>query len=73
MGKITAFSRLAILLYFPVTSGYLLFFQLNRICLEKVQLKGIKFEIEGNYIILYLKALLDTGSSDTLLGDNMVG
>ena len=41
--------------------------------MDKVKLQFIKFEIEGNYIILYPKALIDTGSSDTLLGDNMVG
>ena len=41
--------------------------------MDKVKQQEIYYEVNNNHVILYLKALIDTGSSDTLLGDNLVG
>ena len=41
--------------------------------MKKVKQQNISFEISNGHVILFLKALIDTGSSDTLLGENLVG
>ena len=48
-------------------------FELCQVDLELVKQQNISFEISDGHIILFLKALIDTGSSDTLLGGNLIG
>ena len=48
-------------------------FEMCQVDLEKVKQQNISFEISIGHDMLFLKALIDTGSSDTLLGENLVG
>ena len=50
-----------------------LIFELRQVDLELVKQQNMSFEISGDHIVLYLKSLIDTGSSDTLLGENLIG
>ena len=41
----------------------------DQVCLEAAKEKGIPFELDNQNVILYLKALLDSGASDNLVAE----
>ena len=50
-----------------------LIFELQQVDLELIKQQDVSFEIKGEYIVLHLKSLIDTGSSDTLIGGDGMG
>ena len=48
-------------------------FNICQVDMEKVKQQNIDYEVSDNHVILNLKAQTDTGSSHTLLGENLVG
>ena len=48
-------------------------FRKSQVCLKTAEMLGVKYELEGEFVILYLKALIDTGSCDNLIGEDNIG
>ena len=75
--RMTAYHRLANLLKvegkISCNVKVPLIFELHQVDLELVKHQNISFEISDDRFVLFLKALIDTGSSDTFLGENLIG
>ena len=45
----------------------------SQVNIDVLRRLNVEYEVRDGCVIMFLKALVDTGSSETLVGDNLVG